>query len=80
MARIRLRVEGEMGQALGQERGYELGSELRTKRQELLGYLEKHAAEIINYERRQQAGKCLGSGRMEKAWIKSSANARKRRA
>ena len=30
MARIRLRVEDEMGQALGQERVYELGSELRT--------------------------------------------------
>ena len=33
---------------------------------DLLGYLDKHAGEIINYERRQQAGKPIGSGRMEK--------------
>ena len=33
---------------------------------ELLGYLDKHACEIIDYERRQRAGKPLGSGRMEK--------------
>ena len=35
--------------------------------QELIGYLEKHQREIIDYERRQQAGKSIGSGRMEKA-------------
>jgi hypothetical protein len=35
--------------------------------QELIGYLEKHRREIIDYERRQQAGKSIGSGRMEKA-------------
>lgn len=34
---------------------------------ELGGYLDKHAAEIIDYERRGQTGKPLGSGRMEKA-------------
>ncbi len=34
--------------------------------QELIIYLQKHEAEIINYERRQQAGKTIGSGRMEK--------------
>lgn len=34
---------------------------------DLLGYLEKHANEIIDYGRRQQAGKAIGSGRMEKA-------------
>jgi hypothetical protein len=34
---------------------------------ELIGYLGKHAAEIIDYERRARAGKCIGSGRMEKA-------------
>jgi len=33
---------------------------------DLLGYLDKHALEIIDYERRQQAGKPIGSGRMEK--------------
>lgn len=34
---------------------------------ELLGYLKKHASEIIDYERRAKAGKPIGSGRMEKA-------------
>ena len=34
--------------------------------QELLTYLEKHATEIIDYRRRQQAGKTIGSGRVEK--------------
>ena len=33
---------------------------------DLVGYLDKHAEEIIDYERRQQAGKVIGSGRMEK--------------
>jgi len=34
--------------------------------QELILYLKKHQSEIINYERRQLAGKTIGSGRMEK--------------
>jgi hypothetical protein len=33
---------------------------------ELVTYLEKHAHEIIDYERRAKAGKTIGSGRMEK--------------
>ena len=33
---------------------------------ELIGYLEKHQPEIINYKRRSQAGKTIGSGRVEK--------------
>jgi len=33
---------------------------------ELIGYIEKHKAEIIDYKRRQQAGKVIGSGRIEK--------------
>ncbi len=32
----------------------------------LVTYLEKHRAEIIDYGRRQRAGKPIGSGRMEK--------------
>lgn len=36
------------------------------KWQELICYLEKHQHEIINYKRRTQAGKTIGSGRMEK--------------
>ena len=38
----------------------------RRAHQDLLGYLEKHANEIIDYERRQGVGKPIGSGRMEK--------------
>jgi hypothetical protein len=34
---------------------------------ELLGYLQKHQAEIIDYDRRKSIGKSVGSGRMEKA-------------
>ena len=33
---------------------------------ELIGYLEKHHSEIINYDRRRRVGKCIGSERMEK--------------
>ena len=33
---------------------------------DLIGYLDKHAGEIIDYGRRQEAGKVIGSGRMEK--------------
>jgi hypothetical protein len=38
----------------------------REKLAELVGYLEKHRTEIIDYERRKQAGKTIGSGRVEK--------------
>ncbi len=34
---------------------------------ELIIYFSKHQSEIINYQRRQQAGKPIGSGRVEKA-------------
>jgi len=37
-----------------------------AKLKDLIGYIEKHKAEIIDYERRQKAGKTIGSGRMEK--------------
>ena len=37
-----------------------------AKQGELLGYLEKNEAYLIDYEKRQQAGKIIGSGRMEK--------------
>ena len=33
---------------------------------ELIGYLEKHHSEIINYELRRKVGKSIGSGRVEK--------------
>jgi hypothetical protein len=38
----------------------------QDKCQELIDYLDKHQSEIINYNRRRQAGKTIGSGRMEK--------------
>jgi hypothetical protein len=34
---------------------------------ELISYLTKHQSEIINYDLRRQSGKCIGSGRVEKA-------------
>ncbi|PSB44841.1 hypothetical protein C7B80_19215 [Cyanosarcina cf. burmensis CCALA 770] len=37
------------------------------KLQELIRDLEKHQSEIINYSRRNQAGKTIGSGRVDKA-------------
>jgi hypothetical protein len=47
-----------------------LHTDVQTKSEKWLAalctYLEKHAAEIIDYERRQKAGKAIGSGRMEK--------------
>lgn len=47
-----------------------LHSEVPTKNAERLAalctYVEKHQAEIIDYERRQRAGKSIGSGRIEK--------------
>lgn len=38
-----------------------------VKRQELVTYLKKQQREIIDYDRRQQAGKRIGSGQMEKS-------------
>ncbi len=35
--------------------------------EQLITYLEKHKAEIIDYDKRKKAGKTLGSGRGEKA-------------
>lgn len=37
-----------------------------AKWSELVGALEKHSSEIINYNRRRLAGKTIGIGRMEK--------------
>lgn len=35
------------------------------KREDLIGYFEKHKLEIINYDKRRQVGKTIGSGRIE---------------
>jgi hypothetical protein len=39
----------------------------KEKQQELIHYLKKHITEIIDYEKRQLAGRTIGSGRGEKA-------------
>ncbi|MEO0376553.1 MAG: hypothetical protein AAF329_18405 [Cyanobacteria bacterium P01_A01_bin.17] len=44
----------------------EINPRREDKWKELIGYLTKHQAEIINYNRRSRAGKVIGSGRMEK--------------
>lgn len=44
----------------------QVNSKNPEKLSELIGYLEKHQSEIIDYQRRQQAGKTIGSGRIEK--------------
>jgi len=36
------------------------------KLSEMIGYIEKHQSEIIDYQRRQRSGKIIGSGRIEK--------------
>ncbi len=45
---------------------YQVAPRNHDKWQELIGYLEKHQHEIINYKRRSSAGKTIGSGRVEK--------------
>ncbi len=53
---------------VAQAREFLLGLSARSTKAlaDLLGYLDKHAQEIIDYERRQQAGRPIGSGQMEK--------------
>ncbi len=55
---------GEVGEALSYLR--EVSARREEALRELVTYLEKHSHEIVDYERRQQAGKTIGSGRMEK--------------
>ena len=50
-----------------------------TKFEELLTYLRKHTSEIINYEKRQLAGKTIGSGRMEKGVDQTIGHRQKRK-
>ena len=68
------RMEGRVLSLLWRGRDSEALSYLRSvkaRREEALSslvlYLENHASEIIDYERRAKAGKTIGSGRMEKA-------------
>jgi len=50
-----------------------------TKFAELITYLHKHSPEIINYEKRQLAGKTIGSGRMEKGVDQTIGHRQKRK-
>lgn len=45
----------------------QVNSKNQKRLQDLIGYLEKHQHEIIDYGTRQKAGKTIGSGRGEKA-------------
>jgi len=45
---------------------HQIQARILDKWQELIRYLEKHQHGIINYKRRSQAGKTIGSGRVEK--------------
>jgi len=70
----RERMEGRVLSLLWRGRASEAISYLRgvkARREEALSslvlYLENHAREIVDYERRAKAGKTIGSGRMEKA-------------
>lgn len=58
--------EGRTAEAIDYLR-HQVAVRNRDKHQELIGYLEKHQGEIIDYKRRQATGKTIGSGRMEKA-------------
>ena len=51
----------------------------QIKFEELLTYLRKHSSEIINYEKRQLAGKTIGSGRMEKGVDQTIGHRQKRK-
>jgi hypothetical protein len=67
-------MEGRVLSLLWRGRASEVISYLRgvkARREEALAslvlYLQNHAREIVDYERRAKAGKTIGSGRMEKA-------------
>lgn len=57
--------KGEVKEAIGFVAS--VSARRQKAKRDLLGYLQKHEGEIIDYGRRQKAGKPIGSGRMEKA-------------
>lgn len=57
--------EGKVEEALDYLR-HSVSPRNEKKHHELMTYLTKHNTEIINYQARQEAGKPIGSGRMEK--------------
>lgn len=56
--------KGDVSKALERLKGYVVKNQ--AKHLELIGYVEKNKEYIINYERRKEAKKTIGSGRMEK--------------
>ena len=61
----RLLWVGNTEEALENLKNYEVKNV--EKQRELVGYLEKNMSYIIDYKRRKEVGKQIGSGRMEKA-------------
>jgi hypothetical protein len=61
---INLLWEGESKKAVNYLRA--MASKNESKQLELRGYIEKNENYIINYKKRKEAGKLIGSGRMEK--------------
>lgn len=55
--------EGKVGEAIDKLNGLDVKN--KAKRDDLIGYLEKHKTEIIDYGKRQKAGKTIGSGLVE---------------
>lgn len=51
----------------------------REKHEELIGYLEKHRHEVIDYGARQAVSKPIGSGRMEKGVDRAIAHRQKKK-
>lgn len=66
---VQKRIINELWRGRSQEAVKILGAVAgrnQVKQSELKGYLEKNKAYIIDYEKRRDAGKIIGSGRMEK--------------
>jgi len=70
---VKIEYIRELNQLLWHGKGLESIEKLRNyqvknreKQQELIGYLEKNVPHIIDYKKRKEIGKTIGSGRMEK--------------
>jgi len=63
---LRFLWRGKVAEAL-EYLNTQVHSKNEKRLQELIGYLQKHQSEIIDYGIRQKAGKTIGSGRGEKA-------------
>ncbi len=63
---LRLLWRGKVSESL-EYLNTQVNAKNHKRLQDLIGYLEKHQHEIIDYGTRQKAGKTIGSGRGEKA-------------